>query len=258
MFKNRLKERLSQGGTVLGTFVSVNSPDLVEVIGLSGFDFVVLDTEHGPFTVETTTNLIRAAELHGMTPLTRVTERSETTILRALDVGTHGIQVPQINDGEAARQIVQAAKYFPLGNRGIALPRASDYGILNPMEYFKQANEETLIIVHCENKTSLDNLEDIAKIPEIDVIFLGPFDMSQSLGIPGQVNHPLIQEAAERVLTITEQYGKAAGIFAIDGEQARKRAEQGFRYITLGIDVTLFAKACQSEVAAFKQTSQIL
>lgn len=252
MFKNRLKERLRQGQTALGTFVSINSPDIVELMGLSGFDFVVLDAEHGPFSVETTTNLIRAAELHGVTPLTRVTEGSETTILRALDVGVHGIQVPQVNDGESARAVVQSTKYYPLGKRGIAMPRASDYGTLNPLEYFKLANEETLIVVHCENKTSLDNLEEIGKIPEIDVIFLGPFDMSQSLGIPGQVNHPLIQKAAERVLDITGRYGKAAGIFAIDGEQARKRAEQGFRYITLGMDVTLFAKACRNEIASFK------
>lgn len=252
MFKNHLKERLSQGATVLGTFITIDSPDLVEVIGLSGFEFVVLDTEHGPFTTEATTNLIRAAELRGITPITRVTESSETTILRSLDVGTHGIQVPQVNDAATARQLVQAAKYFPIGNRGMALPRASDYGTLNPLEYFKRANEETLIVVHCENKTSLDNLEEIAKIPEIDVIFLGPFDMSQSLGIPGQLNHPLIQEASEHILKISHLYGKAAGIFAIGGEQARMRAEQGFRYIALGIDVTLFAKSCRQEIAIFR------
>ncbi|MHB1651596.1 MAG: HpcH/HpaI aldolase family protein [Desulfitobacteriaceae bacterium] len=254
MLKNRLKRLLYQGGTAIGTFVSINSPDLVEIIGMSGFDFVVIDTEHGPLSIESTVGLIRAAELRGITPLTRITEGSEATILRSLDVGAYGIHVPQVNEAKLAKRIVQAAKYFPSGNRGVAMPRAADYGTLNPLEYFQEANEETMIVVHCENKQALDNLEEIAQVPEIDVIFLGPFDMSQSFGITGQINHPLIQEAAKQVLRAAQKNGKAAGIFALDGEQARLRAEEGFRYITLGMDVTLFAKVCKNEISDWRKT----
>ena len=97
MFHNKLKQTLKNGGTAIGMFITCDSPDIVEVVGLTGFDFIIIDTEHGPLSVETTQNLIRSAELRGMTPITRVTEQSETTILRSLDAGAHGIQVPQVN-----------------------------------------------------------------------------------------------------------------------------------------------------------------
>lgn len=252
MFKNKLKRSIKEGKAAIGTFVMCNSADVVEVIALSGFDFIVIDTEHGPLSVESTQNLIRTAELRGITPITRVTESSETTILRSLDVGAHGIQVPQVNDRKTAEDVVKRAKYFPEGTRGVALPRAGEYGMVDPLEYFKVENEETMIVVHCENKIGLDNLEEIAKVPEIDVIFLGPFDMSQSLGIPGQVNHPLIEEAAERVLKICKEAGKGAGIFVSSGEQAKLRKDQGFQYITIGMDVMLLGMAGKEAVSKTK------
>ena len=258
MFKNKLKEFIKEGKAGIGTFVMCNSPDIVEVIALTGFDFIVIDTEHGPLSVESTQNLIRAAELRGITPITRVTECSETTILRSLDVGAHGIQVPQVNDRKTAEDVVRRAKYYPEGYRGIAMPRAANYGTVNPLDYFKIENEETMVVVHCENKIGLDNLEEIVKVPSIDVIFLGPFDMSQSLGIPGQVNHPLIEQAAERVLKVSKSAGKAAGIFVSTGEQAKLRREQGFQYITIGMDVTLFGIVCKNEIAKAKSNQIIM
>ena len=181
MFKNKLKEFIKEGKAGIGTFVMCNSPDIVEVIALTGFDFIVIDTEHGPLSVESTQNLIRAAELRGITPITRVTECSETTILRSLDVGAHGIQVPQVNDRKTAEDVVRRAKYYPEGYRGIAMPRAANYGTVNPLDYFKIENEETMVVVHCENKIGLDNLEEIVKVPSIDVIFLGPFTILKKL-----------------------------------------------------------------------------
>ena len=249
MFNNKLKQKLLQGGTAIGIFITCDVPDLVEIAGISGFDFVIIDTEHGPLSVEATQDLIRAAELRGITPITRVTEHSETTILRSLDVGAHGIQVPQVNNRETAEKVVQSAKYFPTGSRGLAMPRASDFGIMNPLDYFKKANEETLIVVHCENIYGLDNLEEIVKVPEVDVIFLGPFDMSQSMGIPGEIYHPKVQDAAQRVLKLSKAAGKAAGIFVPNGEQAKIRIEQGFQYIALGLDTMLFASACKHELS---------
>lgn len=252
MLRNKLKRMLLEGKTAFGSFVTFNSPDIVEIMALSGFDFVVIDTEHGPLSVESTQNLIVAAESRGITPITRVTEGSETTILRSLDVGTHGIQVPQVNSMETARKIVSFAKYYPDGQRGAAFPRAADYGAVSLEEYFKTANVETMVIAHCENKECLNDLEQIAAIPGIDVLFLGPFDMSQSLGIPGQVDHPLLQEIAERVVKTAEKAGKAAGIFAVNGEQAKRRAEQGFRYVTVGMDNIFLANVCRRELLAAK------
>ncbi len=253
MFDNKIKKRLKSGDAVIGSFITCNSPDLIEIMGLAGFDFIVIDTEHGPLSIETTVDLIRAAELRGLTPITRVTNTMESTILRTLDVGAHGIQVPQVYNSTIARQIVKSSKYFPIGNRGLAMPRSSDYGIHPPIDYFKHTNKETMIVLHCENRESLDNLEEIAQIPEIDVIFLGPFDMSQSLGIPGQVHHPLIKDAAEKVVDICRKNNIAPGIFVSSGEEARNKIQSGFQYITIGMDTSLFYQACLKEIKSIKK-----
>lgn len=252
MFENKLKKMLKEGKTAIGTFASINSPDLVEIMGLTGFDFVIIDCEHGPMDAETSTNLIRAAQIYNMTPIVRIRENSETVVLKQLDVGAHGIQVPQINTSEDAKLLVQRTKYAPLGKRGVAMPRAADYGLYPIMEYFEKSNKETMIIAHCENVTALDNLEDIAKVDGIDVIFLGPFDMSQSMGISGQVTHPKIQEAAQRVLDVCDKYNKIPGIFAVNGDDAKVKIEQGFRYVPIGMDCTLIGNAFKKIVNKVK------
>lgn len=251
MIKNKLKEKLNAGKAAIGTFIVCNAPDLVEIAGLAGFDFVIIDNEHGPMRAESSQHLIRAAEVRGITPIVRIPDRQESTILHTLDIGAHGIQVPQVNDVEAAKEIIERSKYQPVGKRGLAFPRSADYGLCDISNYTDNANKETLIITHCENKICLDNLEEICKIPEIDVIFLGPYDMSQSMGVTGQVTHELVENAAEKVLEVTKRYNKIAGIFAGNGETARKRAEQGFLYIAMGMDTTLFSAKCVEEISKF-------
>jgi 4-hydroxy-2-oxoheptanedioate aldolase len=251
MVNNRLKKIFAEGKAALGTFISIDAPEVVELFALAGFDFVVLDNEHGPLTHATSQNLIRAAELRGITPIVRVPNSFESTILHTLDVGAHGIQVPQVNDAETAKAIVSRAKYKPLGSRGIAFPRSADFGMTDLSKYFDYENGQTMIITHCENTACLDNLEAICQVPEIDVIFLGPYDMSQSLGITGQVTHPKVEAAAQKVIEITKKYGKIAGIFSGSAEAAKERVKQGFRYITIGMDVTLFGAKCKEEADNF-------
>ncbi len=252
MVNNRLKKMLAEGQTAIGTFLVSGSPDLVEICAIAGMDFIIIDGEHGPTGPENALHMIRAAELRGITPIVRIPNRLESTVLHFLDIGAHGLQVPQINDAAAARELAEKSKYAPNGLRGVAFPRAADYGLTDLSNYFSHENEQTLLIAHCENRLCLDNLEDICRIPEIDVIFLGPYDLSQSLGISGQITHPLIEAAAETVLSVTEKYNKIPGIFAGSGEIARKRSEQGFRYIPIGMDVTLFGAKCAQEVGSFR------
>ena len=252
MVHNKLKQIFAEGKAALGSFVTCNAPDLVEILALTGFDFVVIDNEHGPMGQESSQHLIRAAELRGITPIVRIPDSMESTILHTLDVGAHGIQVPQVNDPETAEAIVRRSKYHPLGRRGIAFPRSADYGLTDLTKYFDHENGEVMIIAHCENTVCLENLDAICQIPGIDVIFLGPYDMSQSMGITGQVTHPRIQEAAEKVAASAKKYGKAAGIFAGSGAVAKERAAQGFQYITIGMDITLFGQKCKQEVEAFR------
>jgi 4-hydroxy-2-oxoheptanedioate aldolase len=246
---NKLKERFRNGEAAIGTFVTNPTPDLVEIIALGGFDFIVIDTEHGDLSIETTKDLVRAAEYRGITPIIRVTKNSTTDILRSLDVGAHGVQVPMVNVRADAEKAIQAAKYFPKGNRGLALARSADYGNLDAFEYFESANNETMIVVHCENITGYENLESILQLEDVDVVFLGPFDMSQSLGIPGQIYDPKIEEISSGIIELANQYGKAAGIFVTSAEEANKRIAQGFKYVTIQMFDTFILNACKAEIA---------
>ncbi len=252
MREKNLKTRLQNGEKMLGTFITSTDPCFTEAAAVAGFDFVVIDTEHGPLSPVEVTGHVRAAEAMGMSPVCRATNAETTTILRLLDVGVHGIQVPQVNDLETARQVVTAAKYYPEGKRGMALPRALQFGMGDLMASFQKANDETVVIVHCETKESLEVIGKIAAVEGIDVIFLGPFDLSQSLGIPGQTGHPLIQAAKERVLEVCKQHHKSAGIFAADGQQAKDRMEEGFQFVAMNMDLTLYAIKCQEEIKKVK------
>lgn len=252
MVKNQLKEKLKRGETAIGTFMISGSPDLTEILALAGFDFIIVDNEHGPSGAETTMHMIRAAEARGITPIVRIPDHQESSVLHYLDIGAHGLQIPGVHNAAEARELAEYAKYDPQGSRGIAFSRSSDYGICDIASYFDRANEETMMIVHCEDKESLDHIEEICQVPEVDVVFLGPFDMSQSLGIKGQIDSPLIEQAAQKVLDTCRKYGKIAGIYCGSGEIARKRSRQGFQYCPIGMDVTLFADKCLQEVKNFR------
>lgn len=253
MFQNQLKKKLYQGEAAIGTFMAYSSPEIVEILGISGMDFVVIDCEHGPFSVESTTNLIRAAELRGLTPITRVTCNSETNILRSLDVGAHGIQVPQVNCKEAAQQVISSAKYHPIGKRGVAIPRAIEFGTIDILKAYEEANEQTLVVVHCETEECYQNLDEILAVPEIDVVFLGPFDMSQSLNIPQQFDHPKMIEVTNSVLSKTKAAGKIPGIYAGTAAQAKMRIAQGFQYVAIGMVETVVANSFRAIVEEVKK-----
>ena len=252
MVNNRLKKIFAEGKAAIGCFIACNVPDMVEILGIAGYDFILIDTEHGPLGPESSQHLIRAAELRGITPIVRIPNSMESTILHILDIGAHGIQVPQVNDPETAKAIVSRSKYHPLGMRGLALMRSADYGLTDHVKYFEHENNETMIIAHCENTGCLENLDAICQVPGIDVIFLGPYDMSQSMGIAGQVTHPRIQEAAKKVVETTRKYGKVAGIYAGSGAAAKERAAQGFQFVAVGTDLSLFSAKCIQEMDVFK------
>ncbi len=250
---NQLKRKLAGDGVVLGTFITLNCPDLVEIAGLAGFDYCIIDTEHGPGNPESIQHMIRAAELRGMAAIVRVTDTAPTTILRTLDVGAAGIQVPQVNSPETAENVVRSAKYFPKGDRGACLTRSSRYGFVPGVaEYFDEANRETLVIVHCENRQGLECLDGIAAVEGVDVIFVGPYDLSQSFGIPGQIYHPVMVDAVARALAAAKRAGKPAGIFVGSVEEAKARIEQGFTYIAYSTDSLVFAEVCKNIVGGIR------
>jgi 4-hydroxy-2-oxoheptanedioate aldolase len=225
----------------------------VEIVGLAGFDFAIVDMEHGPLSVQTAEDLCRAAQAVSLAPIVRVRKNDPPQIQRALDIGSAGVQVPQIETRVDAEAVVRAAKYAPLGMRGMSLfTRAGDYTVFGTTGITDSLNQEQLVVIHIEGVRGLQNLEEIISVPHIDVVFLGPYDLSQSFGIPGQVSDPRVVRGMKQAIVRIRAAGKAAGTFAADVPTARRWMDLGVQYMSLGVDVGIFAKACRDIVSQLR------
>jgi 4-hydroxy-2-oxoheptanedioate aldolase len=213
--------------------LNINHPRLAELIGYSGFDFVIFDAEHGPLDYETTEGLVRAAELTGVTPLARIAQNVRQVILRFMDVGVMGAMIPMVNTKEEAEAVVQWVKYPPEGVRGLAAVRAARYGTMEAFpEYVKSANEETMVIVQAETVQAIENLPEIVTVPGIDVIFIGPTDLASSMGYSGDFNRPEVQEMLSRGIRTIRDAGIAPGTLAMGGvDGSKKLIDQGVLYL---------------------------
>lgn len=257
MKKNHLKKALQDGKVIFGPFLKFTDPAVVEIMGFAGFDFVIIDEEHGPISIESAQNMIRAAESVNITPVIRVSNNDEALILRALDIGAQGIEIPQINSKYDAERAVKSVKYSPQGERGVCrYVRAANYSSMDKFKYFKYANEETMIIAHIEGVEGINNLDKILSVPGIDVIFIGPYDLSQSLGIPGEVNHPLVTEKMKEVVLKCKKNKVAVGTFADDIETARSWVSLGVQYMAFSVDVGILYEASKQIVKKFKNNRE--
>jgi 4-hydroxy-2-oxoheptanedioate aldolase len=201
---------------------------------------LLFDAEHSTLDLGDCENLVRAAELRGVTPLVRVPTNQSHVILRFLDTGAQGVQVPMVNSAAEAEMAVSAAKFGPRGSRGLAGTRAADYGQTTPFgEYVKVANAETLLIFQIETAEALREVSNIARTDGVDVVFIGPTDLSLSLGVPGQPEHPRVREAAEKIATEVAQAGKILGAFATNANSAREWKNRGARYIVTNLEPIL-------------------
>jgi 4-hydroxy-2-oxoheptanedioate aldolase len=240
MRTNNVKAKLVAGETVYGTFIRNHDPSQVEVLGYLGWDFFVFDAEHGTFEPRDCENLVRAAELHNVTPLVRASINQASVILRFMDVGAHGVQIPWVNRKEDAEAAVSAVKYQPRGARGLAGMRASDYGLRGTLaEYVQTANAETMVIVQIESKAGVEHVEEIVSVPDVDVVFIGPTDLSNSYGYPGQPDQPEVAAAIDRVLEATSRSCAKAGIMVRDAKSAQLWRERGVRYIVTTVESLL-------------------
>ncbi len=227
-----------------GTFVRTADAGLVEVLGYQDLDFFVFDAEHGTLEPRDCENLVRAAELRDVTPLVRVTTNQPPTILRYMDIGAQGAQIPWVNTRSDAEAAVRAVKYQPRGGRGLAGIRAADYGQRGTLgEYVQQANAETMVIVQIEGTLAVENVQEIASVPDIDVIFIGPTDLSNSYGFPAQPDQPVVAAAMERILEATKNSKAAVGILVRDAASARQWRARGARYIATTLELILVPAA---------------
>jgi 4-hydroxy-2-oxoheptanedioate aldolase len=244
-----LRERLNNGEVLTGIFCKTTAPEFIEVIGHAGFDFCILDQEHGPATLETIQNLVRAAEASGVVPIVRTRDRSPESIAQPLDLGVAGVQVPQITSRAEAEAVVDASKFAPQGHRGVCrFVRAARFSALDRSAYFAAANE-ALVILQLEGK-HLSEYEKVADIPGVDILFIGPYDLSQALGVPGQIEHPKVLEEMRKIIAVAKRKNKTVGVFADSLAQTRRWIQAGVQYIAYSVDVGLFFNVCRETVAA--------
>ena len=254
MHKNQAKETILNGGIAYGVFCPFYSPTIVEMVGHLGFDFVLLDAEHSPIGVENCEHMVRAADSVSLPAYIRVAVNIKQNILRYLDTGALGVQIPMINNGVEVKSVVDAVKYQPQGKRGLARVRAADYGLTMPLkEYTIEANQETLISIQIETIEAVNNLDEILSVEGVDIFFIGPTDLSVSIGHVGQINHPEVQNMIEKLVQSIRAAGKAAGTVAYNHEALAKAKERGFQYIVHSVGPML-AKSAREYLELARQT----
>ena len=231
MRENTLKQKLEAGKAVFGVMITFPSAPVIEMLGCLGFDWVLIDNEHGSITVDNSEDLVRAAELTGIAPIVRPVGNKPEIIAPFLDRGAWGVQVPHVNTAEEARAAVDAVKYYPDGHRGIfSRSRPANYGFSgSTSDYVKDANRNTLVCLMLEEVEAIQNLEEMVTVDGVDVFFIGSGDLSQSMGYPGQQTHPEVQAVMEKGVTVIREAGKVAGVSCPDS-YVPKFLDMGVQY----------------------------
>ncbi|MEM2913848.1 MAG: aldolase/citrate lyase family protein [Candidatus Bathyarchaeia archaeon] len=239
--KNILKRILRQGKVALGVTVSIGHPDITDILGTVGFDFINFDTQHTPLSIETVQSMMQAMSYSQTTPIVRVQWNDFAMINRALDIGAHGIIVPFVNTKEDAIRALQYATFPPKGLRSYGPRRA----MLRDPEYMDTTDEEIIIIPQIETKEALDNVESILSVEGIEAFFVGPYDLSKSLGVFAQWDDPIFEKALEKILNVAEKSGTAPGMLALT-EDVEKTIERGFKLINVGGDANFLKEAANT------------
>lgn len=260
MRENRTKRMLKVGKTVIGTMVSdVRSPSIAQMLATAGFDFFILDTEHGPFSIETVQDMALSARGSGINFFVRVPTRfGHHNLSRPLDAGAEGLLIPQVETVEEVKNIVRATRYYPLGKRGMALRRApNEYARGNSRELTQSVNNEVLIILQIESKTAIDNLEELISIQGVDAVLIGPNDLSQDLGVPGEINHPIVQEHIQKLAEKCNKINFPWGIHLESPSALIPWIEKGMRFIMCSSDISMIVDTGSNLVKTLKENIRV-
>ena len=244
-FRDRLRKR----DLLIGIILTLPAPELAEICADAGFDWLFLDMEHGQLDLKDVQRMCQAVG-HRCPCLVRIPANEEAWIKRALDIGVSGLIVPQVKTAEETARAVAPSKYPPEGQRSVGITRAHRYGT-QFQEYVNTANQETAIVIQVEHIDSVRNVDRIIEVPGCDAIFIGPYDLSASLGKTGQIGDPEVQQAIARVKSACAAKNFPAGIFVRDFKMARSAAEEGYSLLAVGMDITLFSAAARQVVDSF-------
>ena len=249
-----LKEKLKKREVTIGSWITISDPSVAEIMAQAGFDWLTIDIEHSAISIAQAQDLIRIIELAGVAPLVRVTCNDANIIKRVMDAGSHGVIVPMVNSAAEAEAAVAAIKYPPVGKRGVGLSRAQRYG-LGFKDYYKWNQEHSVVIVQIEHIDAVNNFEEIMAVEGVDGFLIGPYDLSASMGKPGQFDDPDVVAAIDSVITKAKELDILSGFHVIppDEESFREKLEAGFKFVAHSLDTLWLAQGCHSTVAADRE-----
>ena len=247
---NNFAKRLRSNEILIGTLVSLPSAEICELLANIGYDWLFIDAEHGAFNPQQAQAMLQAA---APTPcLIRVPSDETIWLKKALDIGAAGVIVPQVHTADQAREIISHCKYTPDGKRGIGIGRAHKYGI-DFDRYIKYANQETAVVLQAESSEAVDNINDIVNLKGIDAILIGPYDLSASLGKPGEIDHPVVQAAINKIIKTCQNAKLAMGFFGVTPESVLPYKQKGFTLLTIGMDTAFLINAAQEMLSKMKK-----
>ena len=241
-----LKEKLLGKQLTIGSWITIGNTVIAEIMARSGYDWLTIDMEHSVISLKEAQDLIRVIELCGISPLVRVGHNQPNLIKRVMDAGAHGVIVPMINSREDAEQAVGSVKYPPLGFRGVGLARAQNYGA-NFEGYKEWKQHKSTVIVQIEHIKAVENLESILTVEGVDGFIIGPYDLSGSLGIPGQFDHPDVKAALDHIKQVSGKLNALSGFHVIppDISSLDEKISDGYRFIAHSLDILLLGEQCR-------------
>ncbi len=253
-----LKKRLKQGETLNGCWLNLGSPLTAEIVGQSGFDWVLIDLEHGAGTEKDVLAQLQALESTTTTPLVRVESSDSPRISRVLDMGAYGVMCPKVNNAEEAKKVINGLHYPPFGNRGVAkMVRATQFG-QNFDTYYNDAQDNLLGIVQIETVEALEHLDAIAAVEGVDVLFIGPADLTMAMGIFGQFDNPTFLTAVHNIVQAAKNAGKETGILIFNPNDYDKYHNMGIKFIACGADATFVADGARNMAKKLKDARENL
>lgn len=255
---NPFKAGLAKGETQIGLWLSSTSSYLAEIAATSGYDWLLIDGEHAPNTVQDLYHQLQAVAPYRSQPVIRPIESQTALIKQVLDIGARTLLVPMIDTAEQAQALVKATRYPPYGTRGVGagVARAARWGRVE--NYMARANEELCLLIQAESKTAIDNLDALLEVEGVDGIFIGPADLSASLGYPDNAGHPEVQKVIEQSIKRIRSAGKAAGFLAVNLEMAERAIHWGANFVAVGVDTMLYTDALDNRLAHFKKSVNAL
>jgi len=250
-----IKKKLQNGELTVGSWISLGNTAIAEIFAKSGFDWLVIDVEHSVINIEVVGDLIRTIDLCGVAPLVRLTSNDSDQIKRVMDAGAHGVVVPMVNSIDDAVNAVSATRYYPKGHRGVGLGRAQGYGA-RFAEYYAWQKNGPIVIVQIEHIDALDQLEGILSVEGVDGFIIGPYDLSSSMGIPGEFENSQFVETVAHIRRVGNELGCPSGIHIVEPDTAKLKEsiDLGYRFIAYSVDIRILDSSAREAVKVFKET----